>query len=97
MNTKDIEKKLREKERELLSDLARFEREAHVTGDREVKDHADDATASQDTSEAFEEGTIVSGTLENIQDALQRIADGTYGTCVVCGRPIEPARLDAPP
>jgi DnaK suppressor protein len=97
MNTKHLEQKLREKERELQSDLARFESEAQLAGDREVRDPTDDATASQGTSEAFEEGTIVSQTLEQVQDALHRLEDGTYGTCLVCGRPIEPARLEALP
>lgn len=97
MNTRDLEQKLREEERELLSDLTRFEREARVAGDREIRDSSDDATASQGTSEAFEEGTIVSQTLEQVQDALHRIENGTYGTCIVCGRSIEPARLEALP
>ena len=97
MNTRDLEQKLREEERELLSDLTRFEREARVAGDREVRDSSDDATASQGTSEAFEEGTIASQTLAQVQDALHRIENGTYGTCIVCGRSIEPARLEALP
>jgi DnaK suppressor protein len=29
--------------------------------------------------------------------ALQRIDDGTYGTCTVCGTPIAPERLEAVP
>jgi RNA polymerase-binding protein DksA len=29
--------------------------------------------------------------------ALARIADGTYGVCANCGRPISPARLEARP
>jgi DnaK suppressor protein len=97
MNTKHLEQKLREKERELQSELARIESEAEAAGDREVRDSTDDATASQGTSEAFEEGTIVSETLEQVQDALHRLEDGTYGTCLICGRPIEPARLEALP
>lgn len=32
-----------------------------------------------------------------IDAALQRIADGTYGTCEVCGRPIPEGRLRAVP
>lgn len=34
---------------------------------------------------------------EAIQEALARIASGTYGTCTTCGKAIEPARLDAVP
>jgi RNA polymerase-binding transcription factor DksA len=34
---------------------------------------------------------------EKIHAALGRIEDGTYGICESCGRPINPARLDAIP
>lgn len=32
-----------------------------------------------------------------IDAALERIADGTYGTCQACGKEIEEARLEANP
>ena len=32
-----------------------------------------------------------------VQDALKRIEDGSYGICIDCGKPIEPARLAAVP
>jgi RNA polymerase-binding protein DksA len=32
-----------------------------------------------------------------IDAALKRIDEGTYGTCQMCGRPIDPARLEARP
>jgi RNA polymerase-binding transcription factor DksA len=32
-----------------------------------------------------------------VMEALQRIDDGTFGTCRECGGPIDPARLDAVP
>jgi DnaK suppressor protein len=35
--------------------------------------------------------------LERIEAALQSIDDGTYGTCIVCGKKIDPRRLDADP
>ena len=35
--------------------------------------------------------------LELIQKALRRIADGSYGTCSLCSRPIAPQRLRAVP
>jgi len=35
--------------------------------------------------------------LERINAALQSIDEGTYGKCVVCGKEIEPRRLDAEP
>lgn len=33
----------------------------------------------------------------NINRALEKIAAGTFGTCELCGNPIETARLDANP
>src|SRR5580765_8107696 len=35
--------------------------------------------------------------LIQIDDALERITAGTFGTCRVCGRPIAPERLEALP
>jgi RNA polymerase-binding transcription factor DksA len=35
--------------------------------------------------------------LEDIRRARQRIADGTYGACEVCGKPIPDERLEARP
>src|SRR5262245_33398504 len=35
--------------------------------------------------------------LEIVEAALARLDDGTYGTCVRCGRPVAPERLEALP
>ncbi len=35
--------------------------------------------------------------IEKVERALARVEAGTYGRCEVCGRPIEPERLDALP
>jgi DnaK suppressor protein len=35
--------------------------------------------------------------LQEIEAALRRIEDGTYGVCRRCGRPIDAARLEAVP
>ena len=36
-------------------------------------------------------------TLQEIEDALRKFDDGTYGTCESCGSPIGEARLEAMP
>lgn len=36
-------------------------------------------------------------TLTEVEDALQAMADGTYGRCATCGQEIEFARLEARP
>ena len=35
--------------------------------------------------------------LSDVEAALERLENGSYGTCEVCGRPIEDARLEAAP
>ena len=40
---------------------------------------------------------LKSSRLEQINAALDRIEDGTYGTCAKCGKAIDPRRLDAEP
>jgi RNA polymerase-binding transcription factor DksA len=39
----------------------------------------------------------VESELADIDHALRRIAEGTYGTCEACGRPISEDRLEAMP
>jgi DnaK suppressor protein len=97
MNIQRFKQRLQDKERELLSDIARLEGEARGSGEAEVRDSIDDATTSQGTSEALQEETLASQTLIQVQDALKRIEDGTYGKCNACGRQIEAARLEAVP
>lgn len=35
--------------------------------------------------------------LNTIERALKKFEDGTYGLCDICGKPIDPARLEALP
>lgn len=39
----------------------------------------------------------IEGELADVEHALQRIDDGTYGTCEACGQPIDDARLEVVP
>jgi DnaK suppressor protein len=97
MNTEHFKKLLVAKRRELQSTLRKLEGEASTAGDAEVRDFTDDATVSQGVSDSLETATLLSQTLEEVQDALRRLEDGSYGKCTVCGREIEPARLEAVP
>ena len=97
MNIDGFKQKLLQKRRVLQANIASLEDEARDSGEAEVRDTTDDATAAQGTSESLQEDAIESETLTQVEDALQRIEDGTYGKCSDCGRPIEPARLEAVP
>ena len=97
MDIEHFKKRLLDKERELLADIARLEGQARDSSEPEVRDATDDATSDQSIAESLQEATFASQTLTEVRDALQRIEDGTYGKCTACGRPIEPARLEAIP
>ncbi|HZQ81902.1 MAG TPA: TraR/DksA C4-type zinc finger protein [Gaiellaceae bacterium] len=53
------------------------------------------ATYDRELEEGLEEG--VQQVIVDIDAALQRIEDGSYGTCEVCGEPIGAERLSAIP
>jgi RNA polymerase-binding transcription factor DksA len=63
-------------------------------------DTADDSELA-DKQEEFQENSAVSNNLElrfnEVKSALQKIEEGKYGICEVCGQPIEEDRLEANP
>lgn len=61
------------------------------------RDHEDVAT---DFLETQTEQSILSNQqtlLTLVENALQRLGNGTYGLCLQCGKPIPPKRLEALP
>jgi RNA polymerase-binding transcription factor DksA len=68
--------------------------------DTELVGEIDDNDAA-DRFEDFEERTSMVNTLQtrlqDVEKALAAIADGSYGTCAVCGKDIEADRLAANP
>jgi DnaK suppressor protein len=58
------------------------------------------ADSSQVTAERGEAEALageLNEALAEVEAALRRLADGTYGLCERCGQPISPARLEAMP
>jgi DnaK suppressor protein len=87
--------------------LVAFRNEA---GGAPAKPRADAAPAAPDIKETAETLDILqveamaieadrrrSAELRQIEDALQRMADGRYGYCVTCGENIAPDRLEGDP
>jgi RNA polymerase-binding transcription factor DksA len=58
---------------------------------------ADQGTESFQSEMASRHRSAESRTLREIDLALKRIADGSYGLCVICGKPIAKARLEVMP
>jgi RNA polymerase-binding protein DksA len=58
---------------------------------------ADVATETFDREKDLSILDNIEGELADIEHALQRLDDGTYGTCEACGKPIGDERLEAMP
>lgn len=63
----------------------------------QVHDAEDESLADLMTDVTFAEIAREVQEVRDIDAALRRIANGTYGSCVDCGDSIDPARLDAWP
>ena len=58
---------------------------------------ADVATETFDREKDLTILDNIEGELADVEHALQRLDDGTYGTCEACGKPIGDDRLEAMP
>jgi RNA polymerase-binding transcription factor DksA len=58
---------------------------------------ADSSQVTAERGEAEALAKSLSETLSDVEHALAKVDDGTYGTCESCGQPISPARLEAKP
>jgi DnaK suppressor protein len=65
-----------------------------AAGDQHIADHASD-TLDHEMDWTLEENA--EHILEEIDQALAQLDQGTYGTCTVCGRAIPEERLEAIP
>ncbi len=98
------EQKLIEEKNRLTEKLRSIAKRDEHTGEwqaqsSDVTEHDADANDNADRFEDFEEKSSLIIPLEKqlheVENALARIAAGTYGHCVVCGNEIEQERLDA--
>jgi DnaK suppressor protein len=100
MKPMDIEKyrkMLIAKQQEILADLNRAVlsgREAPETGGLDL---VDESVMSERKESGFAQADRDRKLLQEIQDALGRISDGTYGLCLEDGEQIDEARLKAVP
>ena len=64
----------------------------------EVDQHpADDGTETSEREKNFSIRLTLEAELEDMEQALQRLEQGTYGSCDVCGTPIPDERIEAVP
>ncbi len=94
IDTDRYRRRLLERKAELERRLAKIEADLDATPAADVEDRA-----SERENDEVLEGLGLSGReeLRAIRVAMQRIDDGTYGTCASCKGPILPKRLDTLP
>ena len=100
MDQQDVRSQLEQMLRELDSTTATLEGEG--AGESSELSHLDQhpADTASEISDADRENAVIEAAGDQraqVAAALQRLDDGTYGTCVDCGKPIPDARLEVRP
>lgn len=80
---------------DLERQLGELEVEAIEITDEE--NFADSAQVAAEQGESLSHAATLREQLVEVEGALARLDDGSYGTCEVCGKAISDARLDALP
>src|SRR5215510_10000088 len=73
------------------------DRATALEGDDGVEDSGEMSELDLNRSTALDLASRQTHPIEEINEALQRIEDGTYGQCVRCGKPLDEERLKAMP
>ncbi len=90
-------KRLLVKQEELLHDLSRNRQVTDESVDEQAQDMVDRATSAYTREFAFSLSESDRRTLLLIDQALLRLDQGTYGTCVHCQGHVQEKRLEAVP
>lgn len=98
----ELQALLEQRKAALLSELGEHQREstlADVQGeaDRDPNDPQEVAQANERSAIRDAEATRDHDELVAVRAALERIAEGSYGLCVTCGKAIALARLQVQP
>lgn len=94
MDTARYEQILKDRQQEILTRLHKIDTDL---GRPRNQDSEEQATEAENDEVLEEFGEVGEKELKAIDAALDRIAKGTFGTCVKCGQPISEQRLAAVP
>lgn len=100
MDQQDVRSQLEQMLRELDSATATLEAEG--AGESSELSHLDQhpADVASEVSDADRQDAVLESAGDQraqVVAALQRLDEGTYGSCVDCGKPIPPVRLEVRP
>jgi DnaK suppressor protein len=90
-------RRLLAKHEELLRDLAKNREVSDETVEESAQDMVDRATSAYTKEFAYSLSESDRKILLLIDQALERLEAGTYGSCVHCGQPCQEKRLEAVP
>ena len=92
---------LESEQKRLLEELGQLEDSARSTEVRREGSpfgkREEEATESFEFEKRLAVEKQLRDRLAEIEHALKKFAEGTYGLCDICGKPIDPARLEALP
>ncbi len=94
---KHFQQVLFQKKSELMANVSDEEREGRDAVNVEAKDFGDMATQSSGQEMSFAISDAGRKHLRDIEEALLRVKEGTYGTCSRCERAIDESRLEVVP
>ena len=104
MNTKKSRARLLSRQEEIQGELDRLAAELESFGIEQEIEHgglgnhmAEDGTSVQEQERILAVSADLRDIVGQIESALTRLDEGTYGTCQRCGRPVNPERLEAFP
>jgi DnaK suppressor protein len=99
-NKRELEKYrrlLEQKKAELSTELAKARDAEEESNEESTQDIADKAVSSYTREFLYSLTDSERTALRQIDEAIARIDDGTYGSCVNCGAPMSEKRLAAVP
>jgi DnaK suppressor protein len=97
IDTAGVKALLTARRAELAQRLLRVDADQRHQVDPLSADFAEAANQTNNDEVLGAIGESVRAEIADIDSALVRLAAGHYGSCSICGRPIEPARLTAVP
>jgi DnaK suppressor protein len=97
IDIKQLRQRLELQRQKIWEILSRMEHERRSLEVDSVQDSADRCVTSLSKESLFERSSQQRTLVRVIEAALRRIADDSFGVCVICSDDIEPRRLDALP
>ena len=92
-----LREQLEEKRAEIANKSKLALEEIRQENERGGRDTGDESTEQQETTDMMRHKDREKKYLTKINQALERLGDGTYGECMECGEPIPEGRLKARP